>query len=83
MKKEILSVTILVLFFIAAVGSGSSSSTINSSRSSHYSSDAYSTPAASGICNACGGRGYITRNGNRETCACGGTGKAISFPKSK
>lgn len=50
------------------------------------SSDAYSKPIQpnSGTCAACGGSGYIVRNGQKETCGpCGGTGKAVSFPGSK
>lgn len=50
--------------------------------SSSYSRDAYSTPTKpnSGTCEACGGKGYVMRNGQKETCVCGGTGKAVSFP---
>lgn len=50
------------------------------------STDAYSTPVQpnSGTCAACGGRGYIIRNGQKETCSpCNGTGKAVSFPEPK
>ena len=80
MKRTIASIFILTLFFIVALGSGSSYSTIDEGRS--YGSDAYSTPSRpySGTCAACGGKGYITRNGNRETCVCGGTGKSVPFP---
>lgn len=51
-----------------------------------YQTDAYSTPVqpSSGACAVCGGRGYITRNGQKETCGpCGGTGKAVAFPDKK
>lgn len=78
MKKTIISIAILAFFFIAAVGSGSSSSTTSSSSS--RSSDAYSSPSRSEVCYACGGRGYIMRNGVKETCVCGGSGKSTSFP---
>lgn len=56
--------------------------TYSSSGNRSYDSDAYSTPTSpnSGTCTACGGRGYIMRNGQKETCVCGGTGKATSFP---
>lgn len=87
MKKTVVSMVILALFFIAAVSCESSSSTTNSSYSSRsYSSDAYSIslPVSDNTtCRACGGRGYIMRNGIKETCVCGGSGKAVPFPESK
>ncbi len=78
--RTFFSIIVLVFFIFAAVSSESSSSFTNSGSS--YSSDAYSTPSRpnSGICAACGGKGYIMRNGQRETCVCGGSGKAVSFP---
>lgn len=81
-KKTIVSTAIFAFFLIAAVGSSSSNYSSSSSNRS-YSSDAYSTPASKGTCYACGGRGYIMRNGAKETCVCGGSGKSTSFPDSK
>lgn len=83
MKKTFFSIAILAFFFIVAIGSESSSNTTSSSRNSSYGSDAYSSPSRSGVCYACGGRGYIMRNGIKETCVCGGSGKSTSFPETK
>ena len=81
-KKKITFIQALVLaaFIILALGSSSSQPTTSSS--SRYSPDAYSTPSkpGSGVCASCGGKGYIMRNGQKETCVCGGSGKATSFP---
>ena len=78
--KTILSIIVLAFFILAATGSESSSIV---SKGSSYGSDAYSTPSQphSETCAACGGRGYIIRDGVKETCVCGGTGKATPFPE--
>ena len=86
MKKVVLF--IMAAFFVCALSSCGSSGYTSSygSYSSSSSTDAYSKPTQQGSteCAACGGRGWITRNGQRETCgACGGTGKAVSFPEPK
>lgn len=84
MKKIFVSTVILAIYLIAAVGSESASSFTNYSSSNGYSSDAYSRPVSdNSTCYACGGRGYIMRNGVKETCVCGGTGKSTSFPEPK
>jgi len=75
-----MQISLIAFFVIIALGSAQSTYPTRS----NSGSDAYSQPATEGSCYACGGRGYIVRNGVSETCgACNGTGKSVPFPNTK
>ena len=83
-KKSNFIMQIMSIAFFAIIALGSAQATYPTGGNSGSSNDMYSQPAKEGECAVCGGRGYIIRNGVKETCsACGGTGKATSFPTPK
>ncbi len=73
MAKKIsvlLQISLIALFVLIAFGSSTQQKSMSSSNSSR--------------CACCGGRGYIIRNGVKETCfPCNGTGQAVSFPETR
>lgn len=81
----LLQISLIAVFVLIAFGSGTQRKSMSSSNSSH--SDAYERPVPpnSDICACCGGRGYIIRDGVKETCfPCKGTGKVIyHFPETR